>query len=164
MQKEILVRDIHTGDAASLCALLNEIVELGGTTAQREVLTIEDFKNAYLSHEQLISCVVAEADNGELLGFQALKHRSDIPADWGDIATFARVGGTQKGIGSALFSGTLERARDDQLSTINATIRSYNTGGLRFYSKMGFVEYMREDAEPLSDGKSAQKIFKKRSV
>ena len=164
MQKEILVRDIRTEDAAELCALLNEIVEIGGTTAQREVLTVEDFKNAYLRHEHLISCVVAQAYDSQLLGFQALKHRSDIPADWGDIATFAKVGGTQKGIGSVLFRGTLERARDEQLSTINATIRSYNTGGLLYYGKMGFMEYMREEAEPLDDGKPAQKIFKKRAV
>ena len=164
MQNELSVRAVKLKDVPALCDLLNAIVVQGGTTAQRETMSAEEFAAKYLHASDLISCLVAEAKNGELRGFQVLKHQPYVPDDWGDIATFARIGNTAKGVGSQLFQSTLKLAQDKGLVAINATIRSYNTGGLKFYGKMGFVEYKRTEAEPLEDGAPAEMIFKKRTV
>ena len=53
---------------------------------------------------------------------------------------------TGRGIGGALFAETCKAARAAGAVAIDATIRRENTGGLRFYDKMGFVDY-RPEAE-----------------
>ena len=81
--------------------------------------------------------------------------------DWGDISTFAKVGNTARGVGSSLFEATSRLAREKGFTTINATIRADNSGGLRFYSKIGFVDYKVDKDIPLSDGTLVDKIAKK---
>jgi ribosomal protein S18 acetylase RimI-like enzyme len=107
----------------------------------------------------VISCVVAvDTGAGELLGFQTLVRDDGLPADVGDIGTFAKVGGTQQGVGTALFAATRAAARAKGLAAINATIRADNTGGLAFYGRMGFVDHSVRKAVPLKDGAPVDRI------
>ncbi|MFD0915967.1 GNAT family N-acetyltransferase [Pseudahrensia aquimaris] len=164
MQAEMIIRPTEPRDVGELCQLLNEIIEQGGTTARRQTMSETEFLEHYVTNPISISCVTAQAADGTLLGFQTLHLYDWLPSGWADIGTFARVGSTAKGIGTRLFQSTLQAAADRNISTINATIRSYNIGGLKYYGKMGFVEYKREEAEPLEAGQAAEKVFKKRAV
>src|SRR5580704_9306948 len=129
-------------DAPALAELLNAIIVRGGTTALEELYSAEDLADAYLVGPDAICCFVAiDAETGTLEGFQVLGSDASLPQGWGDIGTFARVGGTQRGIGTALFAATMEEARRQNLKGINATIRADNTGGLTFYSRMGFQDH-----------------------
>src|SRR6185295_16451213 len=101
--------------------------------------TPERLDQTYLTGPGVLSCVVAvDSDSGRLQGFQTLIREPHLPDNWGDIGTFSRVDGVQKGVGSALFAATRARARELGLTAINATIRADNSGGLIFYDKMGF--------------------------
>ncbi|HEU4499101.1 MAG TPA: GNAT family N-acetyltransferase [Sphingomicrobium sp.] len=149
----IEVRPVTSADAPELAELLNAIIARGGTTALEEPFTAERLDAAYLTGPKVISCVVAiDGESGRLEGFQTLVREPYLPEDWGDIGTFSRVGGTQRGVGSALFVATRERALGLGVAGLYAQIRADNFGGLAFYDKMGFEDYKVDRAVPLNGG------------
>lgn len=157
----VIVRPVTSADAAELAELLNAIIARGGTTALETPFTPERLDAAYLTGPDVLCCHVAVGPDGRLEGFQTLIREHDIPADWGDIGTFTRVDGIQKGVGTALFAATRARARAMGLKGINATIRADNTGGLAFYAKMGLEDYAVDRARPLKDGTPVDRIRKR---
>jgi L-amino acid N-acyltransferase YncA len=158
----IEVRDATPADAAELADLLNEIIARGGTTALEDPFTSEGLAEAYLVGPAVICCFVAvDTASGRLEGFQTLGRYPGLPEDVGDIGTFARIDGKQRGIGSALFAATRERARSLGLTALNATIRADNTGGLAFYGKMGFQDHSVTAARPLKDGRLVDRVNKR---
>jgi L-amino acid N-acyltransferase YncA len=157
----IHVRPAKLADAGVLCDLLNEIIRIGGTTAFETPLTVAEFTKCFLSGPNFISCFVAEEKSGLLLGFQALERHVELPDNWGDIATYARPKPKIRGVGAALFAATKVKARESQLSAINATIRADNTSGLAYYKKMGFEDYKITEAVPLRDGTPVDRVSKR---
>ena len=117
---------------------------------------------AYLSGPNVHFCLVVEiAETGQLDGFQTIGNYSDVPDGWCDIATFARRGGTQKGIGTALFAETRERVKALGFKGIIANIRGDNEGGLTYYSRMGFEDYAVREGVPLTDGTPVDRVTKR---
>jgi L-amino acid N-acyltransferase YncA len=158
----IAVRPAASADAPELAELLNGIIARGGTTALQTAFTPERLDRTYLTGPDVLSCVVAvDGESGRLEGFQTLIREAHLPEGWGDIGTFTRVGGTQKGIGSALFAATRECARALGLAGMNAEIRADNEGGLAFYGKMGFQDHDVARAVPLKDGRPVDRIHKR---
>jgi L-amino acid N-acyltransferase YncA len=156
------IRHARTEDAAELSALLNEIIERGGTTALETAYTPARFDQAYISGPDVICCLVAiDEATGRYEGFQSLGRLATLPEGYGDIGTFARVGGTQRSVGSALFQATRAEAVRLGLAGINATIRADNTGGLAFYSRMGFQDHSVRSAVPLKGGTPVDRISKR---
>lgn len=144
--QQLVVRDVRPGDAAELAELLNAIIAQGGTTALEYPYDPAQLAQAYLTGPDVHCCVVAVDDEtGRLEGFQTLGRQSRLPVDVGDIGTFARVGGKQRGVGTALFAATVDRARQRGLAQINATIRADNAGGLAFYDKLGLRPSQRRN-------------------
>ena len=158
------VRPVGDADAAELAELLNAIIARGGTTALEEPYTAASLAQAYLTGPDVICCFVAADADGALLGFQTLGREARLPKDVGDIGTFARVGGTQRGVGTALFAATKDAAMALGLSAINATIRADNAGGLKFYARMGFVDHAVTPGVPLKDGRPVDRIHKRYSL
>lgn len=157
----LVVRPAEDGDLLELCDLLNEIIRIGGTTANEELFTHSTFRHHFLDRSEQISCLVAEDPKGSMAGFQVLARNKKLPADWADIATFARVHPKTRGVGSTLFAATEAIARNLELAAINATIRADNTGGLAYYEKMGFRTYATDPAVPLQDGTPVDRISKR---
>ena len=156
------VRPAADVDAPALAELLNAIIARGGTTALEQPFTPELLAQKYLTGPDVLCCFVAvDSATGEALGFQTLVREDHLPEGWGDIGTFTRVGGTQRGIGTALFARTRERARELDLLGLNAEIRADNAGGLAFYGRMGFEDYDVKLAVPLADGTPVDRVFKR---
>lgn len=156
----ILVRDAVEDDAPHLTALLNEIIEIGGTTAIETPLTTADFQDYFMRGAAFLSCVVALSPTAERLGFQALGRQEGLPDDWADIATFARAAPKTPGVGRALFAETKTRAAAQRIAAIHAMIRADNVGGLAFYEKMGFRDHAVRPAVPLRNGTPVDRISK----
>ena len=155
----VQVRAVTPGDAAALAELLNAIIAQGGTTALEEPFTPERLADAYLIGPAVLACFVAvDPDTGQLQGFQTLGRYPNLPDDVGDIGTFARIDGKQRGVGSALFVATLARAEALGHRAINATIRADNKGGLAFYTKLGFADHSVTRAVPLKDGTPVDRV------
>jgi L-amino acid N-acyltransferase YncA len=155
----VKIRPASPKDAAELADLINEIIDIGGTTAWQTKFTPESFVEHYIAGPDCLSCFVAETDR--LSGFQALGRNKELPADWGDIGSFARLRPKMPGVGAALFAATKVKARELGLVTINAQIRADNKPGLGFYSKMGFVDYGVKKDVPLKDGTIVDRILKR---
>jgi len=157
----INIRAADKKDLNQLCRLINEIIEIGGSTAFENKLNEAEFDSIFLSGEGCISCFLAENNEGQILGFQTLSQHKELSDSWADIATFARVEPKVRGVGTTLFESTTGLARQLNLSCINATIRADNTSGLNYYAKMGFVNYSIQKAVPLKDGTLVDRISKK---
>ena len=163
----IEIRTAVATDGASLAELLNEIVDIGGTTAFMAPFDAETIRSTFIASELGISCVVAES-TGELLGFQTLEWSDPsyvgpepLPLDWAVISTFVRNGHGRKGIGHLLFDATVARARQAGVSVINATIRADNASGLGFYATIGFVDFMSLKDVPLADDSKVDRVRKR---
>ena len=155
----VQIREVMFADAAPLAELLNAIIAQGGTTALEEPFTPERLAEAYLIGPAVLACFVAvDPDAGQVQGFQTLGRYPNLPDDIGDIGTFARIDGKQRGVGSALFIATRERACELGLSAIHATIRADNTGGLAFYTKQGFRDHSVVVGVPLADGTPVDRV------
>jgi L-amino acid N-acyltransferase YncA len=159
----LTTRRATSEDAEAMASLINEIIAIGGTTAIETPFTRASMDHDFVSGPHVISCIVAE-ENGELLGFQVLLGSTEeepmLPG-WGSIGTYARIAQTRSGVGRALFTETVKAARAAGLHTIDATIRADNTGGLTFYSRMGFVDYDRRAGVPLNNGARVDRVRKR---
>lgn len=156
------IRPAKSTDAIEVAELLNEIIRIGGTTAfQKEssVSEIADFIER-LNPEGCIHVAVDEV-SGAIIGYQSLERYSTLPKTVGVIATFAKVGAVQRGIGSALFNITRATAPKLGFTEIDATIRADNIGGLAYYSKMGFQDFTIHKDVPLDDGTLVDRISKR---
>jgi L-amino acid N-acyltransferase YncA len=156
----MIIREATAGDGAQMCALLNEIIEIGGTTAAEEVLSLATFHAHYFENEGFVCLFVAELD-GEILGFQKLNQLDGVSKDIGDIATFSRVNNKVKGVGRALFERTKGAARDAGFSQINARIRADNVPGMGYYAAIGFTPFDVVKGVPLKDGTPVDRMLKR---
>ncbi len=160
----ITIRTADENDLVQLTSIINEIIEIGGTTAFEKTLSEDQFRTYYITGQNCISCLLAEDNHGLVVGFQSLSSHPELPDSWADIATFARVNPKSPGVGTKLFQETLEFARCSKIEYINAKIREDNKSGLGYYSKMGFETYSVEEKVPLQDGTPVNRISKKFEV
>ncbi|PKB13969.1 L-amino acid N-acyltransferase YncA [Novosphingobium kunmingense] len=158
------VRPATSADAPALADLLNAVIRAGGTTALESEFTPAALDDAYLTGPKVHCCHVAVDEAGGLAGFQTLGRYPGLPEDVGDIGTFARVDGQQRGVGSALFPATVASARALGHRAINATIRADNAGGLAFYARQGFVDHGVSPGVPLADGTPVDRVHKRFSL
>ncbi len=160
----VTTRPATAADAAQMAALLNRIIEIGGTTAHQRRFDDARMTQEYIEAAELISCTVAEV-GGDVLGFQALewphpKGTRKLPEGWAIIASFVRPGAQGRGIGQALWAATRAAAIGAQVRMIDATIRADNAAGLAYYSGLGFADYAVLHAIALADGTPVDRISK----
>ncbi len=149
-----------TADIAEMADLLNPIIRAGGTTAYETEVTEAYLHAKFFEGDRLIALHIARDAHG-LAGMQWINRNPDLPPKTSDIATFARLTPKTNGVGTALFPHTLEAARAEGCTHINATIRADNTGGLAYYTKMGFVDHEVARGVPLNDGTPVDRISKR---
>ncbi|MGX9856559.1 N-acetyltransferase family protein [Limimaricola variabilis] len=147
-----------------MCAVLNPLIAAGGSTAHRRPFDAERMLHHYLAPPMLVSCIVAEVE-GRVRGFQSLVRAGDpddpLPDGWTVIASFVAPGMEGRGIGGRMFAATRAAARAAGIVAIDATIRADNAAGLAYYTAMGFEDWDRLHAVPLSDGTPVDRIRKR---
>lgn len=134
-------------DAEGMAAVQNEIFAAGLRKTPTDVAAI---LVAYIDPEDRIHCVVAEDDDGRILGFQSLRLAKvgnpwDVAEGWGIIGTHVSPLAARRGVGSALFRDTLLAAREFGLRNIDASIGADNMLGQAYYEAMGFQTYRMPD-------------------
>ena len=147
-----------------MCDVLNPHIIEGRSTAHQTLFDPERMRCHYIATPFLITCHVAQID-GTIVGFQSLEGPDpaygNTPDGWAFIASFVAPGHGGQGIGTALFTATLDAARAAHVRTIDATIRADNVSGLAYYTAMGFTDYDRQKDVPLTDGTPVDRIRKR---
>ncbi|MEL6480469.1 MAG: GNAT family N-acetyltransferase [Pseudomonadota bacterium] len=145
------IRAAGPQDAPAMAALINRIIDIGGTTGFRDHFDVERIMAIFVAPPRFISCFVAES-GGKLAGFQGLVWVDPdwpepycLPADWATIASYVDPDMHGRGVGSALMAATLEAAHNAGAAYVDATIRRENAGGLAYYGRMGFEDYAEID-------------------
>jgi L-amino acid N-acyltransferase YncA len=156
----ILVRDTRPEDVTELTRLLNDIIRAGGTTAIQTPLTEDELADWFVTGPAVVSSTVALHDDRSV-GFQMISTFDPLPDGWADIGTYVRIGATGGGIGSTLFRQTCANARNVGLTTLKATIRCDNTGGLAYYARIGFRDYDTNPGFTLSDGRVVGQVHRR---
>lgn len=151
----LTIRLATVTDAPAMCLLINRIIAIGGTTAFRDPFDDAMMRDQIIAPPGAICCHLAQDAQG-LAGFQALfmadpawDGPDPLGPDWGLIGTYVAAGRQGQGIGKSMFAATKAAARAAGITRLDATIRRENTGGLAYYTAMGFVDW-RADANSLS--------------
>jgi L-amino acid N-acyltransferase YncA len=160
----IKVRNPIPLDAPHMARILNEIIEIGGTTAMTRPITGDDLIERMAANPGKSAWQVALDDTETVVGFQWIGPHTELPSKSCDIATFVQVGRTQLGIGSALFDATKAAAKALGYVWINATIRADNTGGLTYYQSRGFRDWHFDQGVALASGQVVNKISKRYDI
>jgi L-amino acid N-acyltransferase YncA len=150
------IRDTIPQDAAEMASVLNAIIAIGGTTAHQEPKTADQVRRGYVDGPEVRTSVLA-SEGGQVLGWQAI----DFWQGGFHIGSFVRPGIQARGVGAAMFSSTLVRARAQGIAEIIASIRADNLAGLRFYAKMGFVDFAHEPDFALMDGTRVGRVHRR---
>lgn len=161
---EHAIRPYRSEDLPELCDLVNEIIRIGGTTLLETPFTVSGFVDHFFNQQIMISCLVAEDEGGQILGFQVLSYHEQLPDDWADISTFVRASPRLTGVGTALFAETAALAERYDLAMLSAIVRAGNVGGLAYYEKMGFVPRKIEKNVPLASGGRCDRVFMQYAV
>lgn len=152
----MIIRQAKVEDAAGMAAVLNRIIEIGGTTAHQNLMSDDQLRDHYIDGDDTVTCVVAEVDE-VVIGWQAVGWWQGEP----HIGSFVQSGGQAKGVGARLFALTCEVARLAGLVEIHASIRADNVPGLAYYSRMGFVDYASEPDFALQDGRVVGRVLRR---
>lgn len=156
--KVVRANSLHSREMAEI---LNEIIEVGNSTALATKVSTSEIQKWMARNPERSAWHVAEGLDGRALGYQWIEPASYLPNDAAEIATFARIGHTGLGIGSALFRETCNAARRLGYTWINANIRADNTGGLAYYQSRGFEDYGRKENVKMDNGHLVNKVLKR---
>jgi len=156
----IATRPAQLFDAAAMAALLNPIIETGGTTALTQTVDAEFIRGWMAKAPARSAWTVAESE-GDIVGFQLIAPWDQIPDDACDIGTYVAQDKSGMGIGSALFEATKKAASKLGYKWINAHIRADNESGLPYYQSRGFRDWKYVEGYQLDDGQIVDKVWKR---
>ena len=149
-------RSMTSADVPSCVAIINPIIAVGGSTAYEDPYEHETFEAHYLE-EAATSLVVTHEDR--VVGFQSC---FEVEPGIYSIGSFTDQEQPVKGAGRALIEGTIAAARENGATAILAKITSDNTGGLAYYSRMGFEDYQTIKSDlTRRDGTVVDRIIKR---
>ncbi|MCK8464057.1 GNAT family N-acetyltransferase [Aliiroseovarius sp. S1339] len=143
----MIVRPAQTDDAVGIADVLNDLVRAGKRSNRDDP---EFALNNYIARPNRIECLVADDEEGRILGFQSLKlakigNEYGAPAGWALIGTHISPNAARRGIDKALFAYTLRAAQKSGVPAIEAFIGATNTEGQAYYEAMGFSDYRQTD-------------------
>ena len=135
------IRDAAQGDIAGITAIYNDAV--AHSTAIWNETTVDAANSlAWLADRQRAGypVLVAADDDGEVSGYASF-------GDWRawdgyrhtvEHSVYVRADQRGKGIGQALMSALIERARENGKHVMVAGIEAGNVGSIRLHEKLGF--------------------------
>jgi L-amino acid N-acyltransferase YncA len=155
----MIIRRALPQDAAEMADILNQIIAIGSTTAYQHPLQTEEVMLHNITGTGVLSSIVAVQD-GRINGWQSVEQWQGEAY----IGTFVRVGIQTKGIGTALFSRTCEMLRQAGVRSIIALIRADNAPGLRYYARLGFVDFATDPNFALEAGQIVGRVHRRYDV
>lgn len=143
------IRPATQTDAEGMSLFLKQLAAEGKRTRPSDQKFV---RTNYIENPDSVQCVVAEDDDGTILGFQSLQLAKKgniygVTAGWGMIGTHVSPHAARRGVGRALFEATRLAAQQAGLKQIDASIGEKNSEGLAYYEAMGFRTYRTPDGK-----------------
>ena len=135
------IRDAQAADAAAIARIYNQAVLDSTATFDIEPKTTEDRLRWLAEHDGSHPVIVAERD-GEVVGWGSLSSVSDRRA-WDftvEISTYVDERHHGTGVGRALGSDLIERARALGHHVIISRVCAENTASIRLSGQLGFAQ------------------------
>lgn len=131
------IRPSRIGDAESMIALLNPLIEEGKFTMMDELLTIES-QLEWITHIHEFGLeYVAETASGQIIGMQSVEPSNEDPLV-GEISTFVHSEFRGSGIGKELSAIVIPNAKTHGFRMLLATVRMDNLRAVSYYESIGF--------------------------
>ena len=149
-------RKMTAADVPACLDIVNPIIAHGGTTAYEDPFTEQHFLDHYCVEPPVSNVVLHD---GKIIGFQAAFL---VAPKTYSIGTFTDRNNPVRGAGATIMAQTKSDCRNHSGGCILAKITSDNTGGLAFYSKMGFEDFeIEKAAHTRKSGKVVDRITKR---
>jgi L-amino acid N-acyltransferase YncA len=155
----MIIRVATPADAFAMAQVLNRIIALGGTTAHETAKSVQQVLDDYITGPDVLSCVVA-LDEDQVIGWQSVGRWQDEA----HIGTFVTPDIQARGAGAAMFALTCDTVQKAGVPYLIASIRADNEPGLRYYARMGFVDFASEPHFALSTGQIVGRIHRRFDV
>lgn len=142
------IRDATEGDLDVILELNNLLIPVD-TTAWTERLETIDERRAWFAHKREEGWPVLVADlDGRVVGFCTYgefreNRRWEGYRFTAELTIHVAPGHQGAGIGRALMSALVDRARADGLHTLIAAVDGDNAGSIEFHEHLGFVQSAR---------------------
>lgn len=152
----VTARASRPEDAEAMAAILNRIIEIGGTTAHQVPKSSGQVRHDYIDGPDVQTSVVAESE-GQVVGWQSVGLWQGLS----HIGTFVQPGLQAAGVGARLFALTCAQARAAGITRIEAAIRADNVPGLAYYARIGFADVGHEPEFALNDGRVVGRVHRR---
>lgn len=152
----LVTRPLTRADIPACAIIINHIIAQGGSTAYEDPFSNERLGEYYIDDAATANVVLSD---GRIVGFQS---SFEVETSVYSIGSFTDQKNPVRGAGAALTEKTIADCRTLGGHSIIAKITSDNTGGLAFYSKMGFQdETVLKNDHTRSDGTIVDRIIKR---
>jgi len=147
MTEQVLVRPAREDDLPDIVRIYNDAILTTTSTFDTEPKTADQWYDMLVKHTDAYPLLVAESD-GRVAGWGALRPAVDRPAARFTVenAVYVDPDRQGRGIGSALLTELVERARANGYHAVVAMVVAGNEASARLHLKLGFeqVGLMRE--------------------
>ncbi len=150
------VRAMQKYDVPACVVIINHIISLDGSTAYEEPYSEAGFAAHYFKGAEVINVVLHDE---RLVGFQGA---FEIEPGVYSIGSFTDQMNPVRGAGKAMFEKTRFDCKNRGGTSIIAKITEDNSGGLAFYSKMGFQpDHVKPADHTRPNGTQVDRIVKR---
>lgn len=155
----MMIRPATAADAFAMAQILNRIIAIGGTTAHETAKSAQQVRHDYITGPDVLSCVVAVVED-RVAGWQSVSRWQDQA----HIGTFVAPDLQAQGAGAAMFALTYDTMQKAGVPHLIASIRADNEPGLRYYARIGFVDFDAEPQFALATGQIVGRIHRRFDV
>ena len=153
---QITLKPMDQNHRKEVMDIFNYYIENSYAAYPERSLPVEFFER-FLEMSRLYPAIVAEDEDGVILGFGMLRPYNPMPvfARTAEITYFIKPEATSRGIGKMMLDYLIEEGKKKGVATILAGISSLNPGSIHFHARNGFTECGRLK----SVGKKKDQLF-----
>ena len=153
---QVTLKPMDQNHRQKVMDIFNYYIENSYAAYPERSLPVEFFER-FLEMSRLYPAIVAEDEDGVILGFGMLRPYNPMPvfARTAEITYFIKPEATSRGIGKMMLDYLIEEGKKKGVATILAGISSLNPGSIHFHARNGFTECGRLK----SVGKKKDQLF-----
>jgi L-amino acid N-acyltransferase YncA len=137
----IILEPMKTTDRRPVIDIFNFYIE-NSFAAYLDRQVSYNFFDFFLKAGEGYPSIVAKNETGNVVGFGMLRayHPFPVFSKTAEISYFIKPGWTGKGVGHLMLIHLIQKAEENNITSLLASISSLNTPSISFHKKNGFME------------------------